>query len=71
MKERLTVIPTGGELEWHSEREVLLLRRPQIDFLQAIWIGDHRFDVHNIHKRLLQGNLTDAAVVEAVHVLPD
>jgi hypothetical protein len=37
----------------------------------STWVGDHRLELDGIDKRLFEGDILDARVVESVDIVPD
>jgi len=68
--ERLTVVPRSLELERHLERQLLLGDGFNIDVPDSTWLRSDSSELDAVDEGLLERNVFDARVVEAVHVVP-
>lgn len=64
------VVTVGSDREGHAEVEVLLRDSQDINVLEGAGRGHNRLGIDSVHKGLLEGNLFDRRVVEAVDVVP-
>lgn len=65
------VIPSGDEVEWAAESQILDRALVKVEGENERWVGNDGLHLDSIDERLRQGGLLERRVVETIDVIPN